>query len=349
MVRNLLITALILIAWPGLIGAQTVPDWTGYPEIRRLPPVDPAAAVVPLPWDGVPTQILPAPMLSAPANVPSAPVVGEDVVAEQAAPDPAAPEVDKPADKKKDDTGGKAEDAKPRLILPYWVPSPVADTIFLEEKLWESSFELGLDGTEGSSQTFNLRFGFEAERKTEENEIDVDLDYNKKTSNGTETANRMFLDWRFERLFEESRWTQVFHGTVEFDEFEEYDSRISFDVGLGYQVIDDDDLNLTVRLGSGFSREVGGPDDVFVPEMVAAFTYKYQVSDRQKISASAEYAPDVTNFNDYRVKNIASWEMLIDKDINLSVKLSMIYRFDSTSHDDAPNDLDYAAVLMWTF
>ena len=35
------------------------------------------------------------------------------------------------------------------------------------DKLWDGSFNLGLDGSEGNTEAFNFRFGVNAVRKTE--------------------------------------------------------------------------------------------------------------------------------------------------------------------------------------
>ena len=216
-------------------------------------------------------------------------------------------------------------------------------------KPWEGSFELGLDGSEGNSQTFNFRLGFDAERTTRHNVFALDLDYRKTSNALVETANRAFLDWRYERLFEDSRWTSFVHGTVDYDEFQAFDLRASLDVGLGYHLIKTEAMSLAARFGSGCSREIGGPDDAYVPEAVLGLDFEHRLNKRHKFTASAEYSPDVTGLNDFRLKSRASWEALVDKKMNLSLKLSILERYDSTPHGAEPNDLDYAAVLLWKF
>ncbi|HUT14122.1 MAG TPA: hypothetical protein VMY42_26775 [Thermoguttaceae bacterium] len=41
--------------------------------------------------------------------------------------------------------------------------------------------------------------------------------------------------------------------------------------------------------------------------------------------------------------------MLIDQQMNLSLKLGVLDRYDSTPNGVKPNDLDYTAVLLWKF
>ena len=44
---------------------------------------------------------------------------------------------------------------------------------------------------------------------------------------------------------------------------------------------------------------------------------------------SAEYAPDVQDFRNYRLKSQANWEIVIDAEDNLSLKIGVLDRYDS--------------------
>lgn len=214
-------------------------------------------------------------------------------------------------------------------------------------KLWEGTFELGMDGTDGNSETLNVRCGLNVKRKTEENVVTLKLDYNKKTNGGCETANRAFVDGRWERPFPDSPWSSFTHSTLEYDEFKAFDLRVTFDAGMGYQFVKTEKASLIGRYGGGFSHEIGGPDEDFVPEVVFGLDFERRLNKRQKITATAEYMPDATEFGEFRVNSQASWEVLLDADMNLSLKLSARDRYDSTPHGAKANDLDYAALLLW--
>ena len=216
-------------------------------------------------------------------------------------------------------------------------------------KPWKGGFELGLDGTEGNSQTLNFRLGFDAKRSAPESAITLDLDYRKNTTEAEETAHRAFLDWRYERLFGESPWTCFVHGTVDYDEFKAFDLRVTADLGVGYRLIKTERTLLVARAGGGFSHEIGGTDESYVPEAVFGLDFERQLSQRQKLTFSTEYTPDVTDIGDFRLTSRAGWEVLVDQEMNLSLKLSVLDRYDSTPGGAKPNDLDYSAVLLWKF
>ena len=216
-------------------------------------------------------------------------------------------------------------------------------------KPWKGGFELGLDGTEGNSQTLNFRLGLNVKRSVPESALTLDLDYRKNTTEAEETAHRAFLDWRYERLFPESPWTCFVHGTVDYDEFKAFDLRVTADLGLGYQLIKTKTTTLVARAGGGFSHEIGGTDESWVPEAVFGLDFEHQLSQRQKLTFSTEYTPDVTDIGDFRLTSRAGWEVLVDQEMNLSLKLSVLNRYDSTPGGAKPNDLDYSAVLLWKF
>jgi len=215
--------------------------------------------------------------------------------------------------------------------------------------LWEGNVELGLSGSDGNSETLNYLLGDDAKRETEEHILNFDLKYDRKTANSIETAHRLFGEIRWELLFEDSAWTWFFHETTEYDEFKDFDVRLSYDTGLGRCLIKNDMTSLLARAGAGTSHEVGGSNEDFVPEAVFGLEFKHKLNERQKVSASSEYSPDVTDFLDYRLKSRASWEVLLDEETNLSLKVSLLDRYDSTPNGKKANDLDYTLTLLWSF
>lgn len=216
-------------------------------------------------------------------------------------------------------------------------------------KIWEGGLELGLNGSDGNSQTFNLHVGAKVKRKTECNILSSELDYKQNSSDSVETANKAFLDSRFEHLFKESPWTWFVHNIVDYDRFKAYDLRVSLDTGLGYQLIKNDTTSLISRFGGGTTREIGGPDDKYIPELVFGLEGEHKINKRQKLCASVEYRPDVTDFANYRLNSKAAWEVLLDEEMHLSMKVGVLDRYDSYSNGKEPNDLDYTLTLLWSF
>ncbi len=215
--------------------------------------------------------------------------------------------------------------------------------------LWEGNVEMGMSGSDGNSQTLNYLLGLDAKRETDQHILDFDLKYDRKTANSVDTAHRLFAEARWELLFEDSCWTWFFHETTEYDEFKAFDLRLSYDTGLGRCLIKNDDTSLLARAAAGMSHEIGGLSDNLVPEGVFGLEFDHKLNERQKLSFSSEYSPDVTDFLDYRLKSKASWEVLLDEDTNLSLKASILDRYDSTPSGKKANDVDYTLTLLWSF
>ena len=278
------------------------------PEVWRLPPVDPSAAPPALALPPAESLPVPPPTDNPPAA--NAPFSLSGVL-----------------------SNGPRLESNPAAEAP--------------KKLWDGGFDLGVDGAEGNSETFNLHTGFHANRKAENNVLTINLDYNKSTAKTANTANRAFFDGRFERLIGDSRWLWFLHETVEYDEFQSFNVRDTSDAGFGYRLIKDEKGTLIGRIGSGFSHDYGGPQDGhYTPEAVFGLQIERQISRRQKLYGVFEHAPDMTGFSRFRMRLQAAWELLLDEEKNLNLRMGVLDLYDSVPNGAKPNDVDYALTLL---
>jgi len=251
--------------------------------------------------------------------------------------------------KKQADDAASAEDASSKATSTV-VPS-IADTSYWYELWdpWEGNVELGMNGTAGNTETFNVRFGANAKYKSATRNHTLQLVYLEKTANEVQTAETALADGRIEWPWDGSPWNYFIHGLTEYDQFKAFDVRVSADTGLGYEFIQNDQTTLIGRGGIAASREIGGPDDQIQPELLFGVEYKHKFSDKHSISFKSDYYPAIEDFNDFRLNSQASWEMAVAPEWGLSLKFSVIDRYDSTPHGAKPNDLDYSTLLIWAF
>ncbi len=267
-----------------------------------------------------------------------------------------------------------AQDATPRVetlppldppapIMPEVIPLPADAEKIVEEKVveekiihpfyyykaWNGSFDLGANGSEGNSQTFNLRAGLNMKREVPWNITTLTANYVNTSANSVPTADRLFLDGRYEWLFEGSPWSVYVHETTDYDEFRAFDLRITADAGVGYQFWKTDVSHFKGRLGPGVSREIGGPNDEWIPELVFGAIYERQISKYQKFNCTIDYFPEISDFTNYRVNAQINWEVVLDEINNLSMKIGIVDRYDSTDEGKKPNDIDYKTVVVWSF
>ncbi|MFO7908204.1 MAG: DUF481 domain-containing protein [Planctomycetota bacterium] len=278
-------------------------------------------------------------------------------------PDPTAPETD-PAKTKPSQRGPAPNEGEQRASSDGEQPSTLGDDEPLAEApppwsewvypsswflppVWESSFEIGVDGSEGNSTTLSVRTGANLKRSVESSELEIDMTYVKATADRRETKHNAELDARHDWLLGESPWSLFAKKQLEYDEFKAYDIRLTMNTGVGYQLIATESTQLKGRLGSGVSREFRGPDDRWVPEAVFGVDFEHQFSDRQRIHATIDYLPEWDNFHDYRVHTDCGWEILVNKSTNMNLKLGIVERYDSTPNGRKPNDLDFSLLLLW--
>lgn len=218
---------------------------------------------------------------------------------------------------------------------------------FVVPSLWDKSFELGMTGSEGNSETFNMQAGTNWKLETDHRKFSLDFKYFNGQSRSVQTQHNAVLNANHEWLFANSPWTLFTTGILEYDEFKAFDLRLVMNSGLGYRFINRETTKLTGRMGAGVSREFGGPDDSWTPEAVLGMEYEHKISKRQKFKIKMDYMPDWGDFASYRLWTDAGWELVIDEEANLSLKIGLVDRYDSTPNGRRPNDLDYSILLLW--
>jgi putative salt-induced outer membrane protein YdiY len=226
------------------------------------------------------------------------------------------------------------------------VPVPVVEP---PPKLWEGRVEAGLNGSDGNTERFNTRLGAHAVRKTTADVLTLDFIYAKSTQNGDETENKALFTGKNEWLFGDDPWFLYAYTTAEYDAFQAWDVRVTAGLGCGYKWIKNDCTSLATRLGAGFSREIGGPENRFAPELNLGLDLEHKLTERQKFTTTVDVFPDLGDLGEFRAIVKAAWECLIDPTHNLSLQIGVLDRYDSTPEGAKRNDIDYFALLVWKF
>lgn len=212
---------------------------------------------------------------------------------------------------------------------------------------WTAGLELGINGSEGNNNVFSMRTGGHLKRETKSWKLDSSLSYNKNHSNGVETQNNGKLDLRLDRLFGQSPWTLFFLENLIYDEFQAWDVQLSLNFGTGYRVIDTEFIDLLTRLGAGATREFGGAENDWQPTALLGVDYEHKISKMQRLTAKVDYFPEWEDYRNYRVVSDFGWQIDLDRPKNVSVKLSLVDRYDSTPEGVDPNNMDYSVLLIW--
>jgi putative salt-induced outer membrane protein YdiY len=212
---------------------------------------------------------------------------------------------------------------------------------------WDMGVELGVNGSEGNNNVFSMRAGGHVKRETPKWKLDASLAYNKNHSNGVETQNNGKQDLRVDRILNESPWTLFVLENLIYDEFQAWDVQLSLNTGVGRQLIKTETIDLLSRLGAGATREFGGAEEDWQPTALFGLDYNHQLSKMQKLTGKVEYYPEWEDFRQYRVVSDVGWQVDLDRPKNVSLKFSLIDRYDSTPEGASPNNVDYAVLMIW--
>jgi putative salt-induced outer membrane protein YdiY len=212
---------------------------------------------------------------------------------------------------------------------------------------WDTGLELGLNGSSGTSDTLSIRTGGYVKRESRFSKLDLSAYYNRTTDGGAATQNNAQADVRNDWLLDEqSPWTLYGTLNVFYDEFQAFDLQTSGNTGVGYRFVHEPGLEMMARVGAGTSREIGGPDDRWVPESLVGFEYSQQLSATQKFYGKLDYYPEWEEIGEYRMVADTGWEIELVQPSNLSLKISASDRYDSTPNGAEPHLLNYSVLLL---
>lgn len=236
-------------------------------------------------------------------------------------------------------------------------PSDVSESAFVRDlkgftKGWTGTIEFGLNGAEGNSENLNIRAGVGAERKGEIWDSKASLTYNRASEDSNVSANRFVADLRNDFKFAKGSPRRIFTtARYEYDDFQQWIHRITLGAGVGYAFVESEETTLIGRVGAGATKKVGGgAENKWTPDLIVGADLSHKLTERQKVTATVDYLPSIDDLSQYRILAKAAWEVLVDPETKLSLKVGLEDDFDS---DPGPNrkknDLRYFAVLAWAF
>jgi putative salt-induced outer membrane protein YdiY len=212
---------------------------------------------------------------------------------------------------------------------------------------WDSGVELGMNGSSGTNDSFSLRTGAYIKRESRFSKLDLDTNYNLTAGDGKTTQDNAKLDLTNDWLFNEnSPWTLFAKTNLFYDKFATYDLQTNLNMGIGYRFVHSPERELMTRLGAGAEREFGGVENDWKPESLVGLEFTQRVTKTQKYYAKVEYFPEWDPFGEYRLVADTGWEIALSEPSNLSLKLSVTERYDSTPDGTDPNLLNYSVLLL---
>jgi len=213
---------------------------------------------------------------------------------------------------------------------------------------WSGRLQLGLSGSRGSNDSDAVRIVASAKRDGADSILSLRSTYQQTRRDGDRTENRFTARARNEWLRGESMWSGFMESEIETAEFLDYNARLRGGAGAVYRFLDNDETLFSTRLGLGAAREFGSSNDEIDPEAIIALAFSHRFSERQRLELSADYFPDLRDTENYRADFRAGWEIGLNAENNMKLRLSLEDRYDSRASMDK-NNIDYFAELVYEF
>ncbi len=191
---------------------------------------------------------------------------------------------------------------------------------------WSVHLELSFVNTSGNTSTSTLSEKLEIERSEEKNRLFFKNSFLYSKRNNRETANRLELSSRLERLIT-SKLFIFMSGSYERDKFSGYDYKWSAGGGLGYDLIKSplQELKVLVSFPYYYNRIREGGVDNYA-------TFKSELFYRRKLLSNLKFKEEINyilNLSDTRfffVNSETSLEVSITDNLSLGVSYKIYYQ-----------------------
>jgi len=200
----------------------------------------------------------------------------------------------------------------------------------LKEKGWNASLNLSLNSASGNvKDEQSTRFGVDVKHATDSTRLAQDLTYYNKISRGDVTDNKLTYGIMHDWLARESPWFCFVAGRYDYDEFQSWEQRLAGYAGPGYRLIQTEDVAFDIGVGLGPRKEWGSENGDYKLEGVQGLHFRWDMTSRQKVTASTVIATVVGDLDDYRARSLAEWQFSFDRDMALSFIVGMEHEYTS--------------------
>jgi len=218
------------------------------------------------------------------------------------------------------------------------------------KKNWDSQFEAGASVKTGNTDNANIYLRFKTTTSNEHRKWIIDAAYYRDQSNSELTQNEFFADLRHEWLVKNSPWDIFVKGRYDYDDFESWDYRVNGALGVGYQWIKEDHLDVKLHLGVGAVKEFGSLNDDVRPELLVGVNGKWKITENQSFAAASTIFPELADLGQYRLLSSAQWLITLNTRDKVSLKIGVENEYQSqVDLGSKRNDFRLYSALVFKF
>ena len=212
---------------------------------------------------------------------------------------------------------------------------------------WEHSVSAGVTLTRGNSETALFTADFLATKKTPVNEYSFGLAGAYGNNKSVETVNNYKAFGQWNHLFNERLYGYLRADALR-DRIADLDYRFTIGPGVGYYFIKDKMTYLAGEAGAAFeAQHLGKKSDTFATARLAD-RFEHKFNDHARLWQSAEFLPQVDEFDNYVINCEIGIETSVTKSFTLKTYLLDSYQ-NRPSAGKKKNDIQIVAAVGYKF
>jgi putative salt-induced outer membrane protein YdiY len=186
---------------------------------------------------------------------------------------------------------------------------------------WDRRVEIGITGAAGKSENQKINAGFTADFEDDTTRWSHETRYFRDEADGSLSDHSfkslLNRDW----LQPDSPWFQFAGGRFDWDEFQDWDTRLTGNAGVGYEFINNDRYRLLGRTGLGANQTFGDREELTLEGLIEVDA-TWRISSAQTLAFTNTLHPNLEQSGEYRNLTALDWTLDLDEESGLGLKIS---------------------------
>ena len=215
---------------------------------------------------------------------------------------------------------------------------------------WNVTLGAGLSYSQTDDLTLGANFNGSLVRDDDDSKWTTTLKYVYNFDDNEVKDNFGIIGTNYERMFaSNSKLLWFLRGSYQYNQTENYKTRIKAFGGLGYLASSTDELKLRVNGGVGGSKDRNGSTD-FIPRTTFGYSLDWAINSLTRLTSTTSIENDIKAYGDYLLVIEANLNVKVSEAQNLSLYINVRDEYDSNpSEGDSWNQIWLTMGLSYAF
>lgn len=215
---------------------------------------------------------------------------------------------------------------------------------------WTVTLGAGLSYSQTDDLTLGANFNGSAVRDGDDSKWTTTLKYVYNFDENEVKDNFGIIATNYEQMFaSNSKLLWFVRGSYQYNETENYKTRIKAFGGLGYLASSTEELKLRINGGVGGSKDRNGNTD-FIPRTTFGYSLDWALNGLTRLTSTTSIENDIKAYGDYLLVVEANLSVKVSENQNLSLYLNIRDEYDSNpSEGDSWNQVWLTMGLTYAF